>query len=61
MDQHVKRKLDQRETRIVKTGRGFRQGCCLSPILFNFYSEYLIKEAVEGFEDFKIVGKKFTL
>jgi hypothetical protein len=34
----------------VKVGRS----CCLSPILFNLYSEYLIKEALEGFGEFKI-------
>jgi hypothetical protein len=33
------------------------QGCCLSPILFNFYSEYLTEEALEGFGDFKIGGQ----
>jgi hypothetical protein len=27
--------LDQGKTRSVKTGRRVRQGCCLSPILFN--------------------------
>jgi len=41
----------------VKTGRGVRQGCFLSPILFNFYSEFLTKEALEGFGDFKIGGQ----
>jgi hypothetical protein len=29
----------------------------LSPILFNLYSEYLTKEALEGFGDFNIGGK----
>jgi hypothetical protein len=29
----------------------------VQPILFNIYSKYLIKEALEGFEDFKIGGK----
>jgi hypothetical protein len=41
----------------VKTGRGVRQGCCLSPIIFNVYSKYLTKEALEGFPDFKIQGQ----
>jgi hypothetical protein len=41
----------------VKTGKGVGQGCCLSLILFNPYSEYLTKKALEGFEDLKIGGK----
>jgi len=41
----------------VKTGRGVRQGSCLSPILFNLYSECLNKEALEGVGDFKIGGQ----
>ena len=29
----------------------------MSPILFNLYSEYLAKEALEGLGDFKIGGQ----
>jgi hypothetical protein len=38
----------------VKTGRSVRKGCCLSPILFNSKGEYLNKETLEGFGEFKI-------
>jgi hypothetical protein len=49
--------MNRGETRSVKIGRGVRQGCCLSPILFNLYSECLTKEAPEEFGDFKIGGQ----
>jgi hypothetical protein len=54
MDQNVKVRVDQGETRIVKAGRGVRQGCCLSPLVFNVYNEYVTNEALEGVGDFKI-------
>jgi hypothetical protein len=57
MEKCVKIRLNQGETRSVKTGRRVGQGCCLSPILFNLHSEYLTKEALEGFGDFKIGGQ----
>jgi len=57
MAQSVKVRLNRGETRSMKNGRGVRQGCCLSPILFNFYSDCLTKEALEGFGDCRIGGQ----
>ena len=57
MDRSTKLKLDQVETRRLKFGRGVRKRCCLSLILFNLYSKYLTKEALEVLGDFKIGGQ----
>jgi len=53
MAQSVKVRLNQRETRIVKTGRAVRQGCCLSPILFNLYSDASPRKLWKGLETSK--------
>jgi hypothetical protein len=49
--------MNRGETRSVKIGRGVRQGCCLSRIPFNLYSECLTKEVLEGSGAFKIGGQ----
>ena len=54
MDQRVKVWLGRGETRSVQIGRGVWQGCCLSPNLFNLYSECLTKEVLDGIGDFTI-------
>ena len=37
-------------------GRGVRQGCCMSPILFTIYEEAMMMEAMEGVEEGIKVG-----
>jgi hypothetical protein len=57
MDRSVKVRLDQKEARSVKTGRGVRHGCILSLILFNFCSECRTNETLERRGDFKVGGR----
>ena len=54
MDQGVKIGLDQKEMRLVKTGRRLRQIFYLPPILFNLYKQPVAIETLEGSGDFKI-------
>jgi hypothetical protein len=55
----MKISLQREETRNVKTGKGVRQECCLSPVLFNLHSDYLTKQAVQGFGDYRVGGQVF--
>jgi hypothetical protein len=57
MGQRVKLRLNQVENDSVEIGRGVRQVCCMSLILFNLYGEYLMKEALAEFGIFKIAGR----
>ena len=43
-------------------GKGVCQGCKLSPCLFNFYAEYMMRNAVleEAQARIKIVGRNIT-
>ena len=43
-----------RGSREFSIGRGFREGGCMSPILFNLYLEYLMKEELAEVGVFKI-------
>ena len=36
---------DMEQFGLVPNGKGVRQGCTLSPCLFNFYAEYIMQNA----------------
>ena len=38
-----------------QTGKGVRQGCTLSPCLFNFYAEYIMRNA--GLEEAQLESR----
>ena len=56
LDQRVTVETGVGDTEPCKIGRGSRQGCILSPILYNLYSEMLIREALEGHDEGVRVG-----
>ena len=58
--QHAAVKWDGEISKEVRVERGVRQGCVISPLLFNLYSEFMIKEAMENVEGIKFNGINIT-
>src|ERR1043165_7345638 len=51
MGQRVKIRIDGEFSKPATIGRGVRQGCPLSPILFNIYIEEIVRETLEELEE----------
>ena len=51
-------RVGEEETEEMGIGRGVRQGCCLSPMLFNVYAERLTEKALENERGVVIGGER---
>ena len=58
--QKAKVRIGDQYTEEFEVKKGVRQGCILSPILFNIYSEELINYALESYNGVKVNGVSYT-
>jgi hypothetical protein len=59
MRQEAVIRIDEGESEPGVIGRGVRQGCPLSPLLFSIYAEMMMKEAMEDMEEGVKVGGEY--
>ena len=55
-DQESAVRTSRCDTKWFRIGRGVRQGCILSPKLFNIYAERIMREALEEFHRGVTIG-----
>ena len=53
-------RIDNETSENFPISKGVRQGCILSPILFNLYTNYMIEEAFEDLNGIRINGENIT-
>src|SRR5688572_32972499 len=58
MNQKAVVKIQQEFSEEGEIGRRVRQGCCMSPLLFNIYAEAMMVEAMEGIKEGIQIGGK---
>ena len=51
MNQKAVIKIQQEVSDECEIGCGVRQGCCMSPLLFNIFAEAMMMESMEGIEE----------
>lgn len=58
---NAKVRTGQTVSRAFKVGAGVRQGCILSPLLYNIYSEYIMRKVLDDWEGgISIGGRKIS-
>ena len=59
-NQHASVRVEGECSRSFSIRSGVRQDCLMSPILLNLYSEFMIREALEGIKGIQIGGENLT-
>jgi len=59
-NQYAVVKTTDGKSRRICIRRGVRQGCIISPILFNLYTEYMMKDFLDEIKGIKIGGQNYT-